>query len=647
MELEELSIPLPPPSPFQNRNHEENSISLNDCPNEGQVIVEQSSSAADNETITESLSGGNNSNEQMISNSDNWTTKEESIDNTIKMKQTNDCNENESQMTITTPLIVSDEEFLNKEIEVTLQSLNDELDRMDSNDRSESSLSESMEDSKTIKTNNELNSVLNNENYAKVNSNNTNVSPEVKELNERNCSEFEAIKIKFEKKQSSTSPTPRVIIPLNESIEENEADSKNQLPITTNGKTTLFINNNQTPTPRPFSPPTSSASPSPTNEDKASITEEVRQICRPRVRLTNFSIGSYKKEVDIFESTPVTAPVKSSTKSFVTFPSVKKEENASRPSRTPLNQVKSKVEITSNSMTAMTTTISKSTNSTTPVIQTLITSAPKISRIQSWSGQKSVCLQEKNIKLPIKTNERYVSQISITKDVNNVSLNSDKQSNEDLRSPHLVVQSLTAKIEDQMKSRSPSPKQVNQKMESNKEKITISIKPGSESIISSNSKQNIAKNDNKKVEQNESQQNLKTIHLPKTTKTEIPVRIGISSPLPPPVPPPIPPPEPQKISSPPKSKSKNQINSKLFHTKGWKSERVSRSGEVPTVKHVDPPTNVNVRDQLLNEIKSFGGKNSLKKVIDFPSKKKSKLIVCVFQVSNNSSWKLEINPLKT
>lgn len=40
-----------------------------------------------------------------------------------------------------------------------------------------------------------------------------------------------------------------------------------------------------------------------------------------------------------------------------------------------------------------------------------------------------------------------------------------------------------------------------------------------------------------------------------------------------------------------------------------------RSGEVPKVKHVEPPAPVNVRDQLLNEIKSFGGKNTLKKVL--------------------------------
>ena len=110
LDLEEMSTPLPPPSPFQNRNHEENSISSTDCPNEGQPIVEQLRSAPDSETIIEALSDGKTSNQQMITNSDNLMTKEDSIDNTIQIKQTNDCNEteNESQMTITSPPIVSD-----------------------------------------------------------------------------------------------------------------------------------------------------------------------------------------------------------------------------------------------------------------------------------------------------------------------------------------------------------------------------------------------------------------------------------------------------------------------------------------------------------------------------------------------------------
>ncbi|CAG2115531.1 unnamed protein product [Medioppia subpectinata] len=569
-----LSMPLPPPSPFQNSNHEENS-SLHDC-NEGQPIDECCYEISDN------FKDKHISSEQLIERLESLQTKNETNGETIETSDGHKERESET----TSRLVVSDEESLDKEIEVTLQSLNDELDRLDSVDHIESQLSadEHSLHSHRIDLNNGLqtndsdnandcnNSVVR-ETKDAINNATKNISVVVKQITGNN-SDVEATKSQLESRQSpAPSPTPRVISLDNKSKSILSDKSDAELKVSANGKTTVFINKSQTSvTPPPFSSlPSSSASssismsPSPTNEDKLSITDEVRQSCRPRVRLTNFSIGSYKKEVDIFEDThkisrsgaPTTAPpLKSGSKSIVTFPSAKKEEKM-RPS---INQNKSKVSITSTSTTVSTPAVPKPS---TPVIQTLITSAPKISRIQSWSGQKNVVFDDKNIKQPLKTTERYVSQIAINKDVS-VSPTPSKKSNEDLRSPQLVVQSLIAKTEGRLNNRSPSPKLMppkaepmnESKVEPMKERTTISIKPGSQSVI-------------------------------------------------------------------------RGVNTKIFHTKGWNSVKAVGSGEVPKVKHVDPPNQANVRDQLLNDIKNFGGKNTLKKV------------------SKNTSWKLEVNTVKT
>jgi hypothetical protein len=423
-----------------------------------------------------------------------------------------------------------------------------------------------------------------------------------------------------------------------------------------NGKTTLIVNKSETQTPPPLSlsPQPPSISPTPSNEDKFTA-EEVRQLCRPRVKLTNFSIGSYKKDVDIFEETkrtsksqpPATAPVMirsgrptlATIKPFVVTASVKQEKIV-----TPVNQNKSKVNITATSTTATTTSTIKPS---TPVIQTLITTAPKINRIQSWSGQKSVTLDQRNIKQPVKTNERYVSQIAINRDTKSVSPPPVNDLDEELKSPHLVVQTLIAKTESQIKNRSPSPQDLPQKTQLMKEHTTISIKPGLESVIQSNLKQHMSTlkktnevNSVPTVPQNHSQQSItigKTKVQLKTTKPSIEMsnEPSVEASTQPFIPPPIPPPLPQNISSLPidnRNPSKTNVNTKIFHTKGWNSNKATQNGNVPKVKHVEPPNSgVDVRDALLNEIKSFGGKNSLKRV------------------SKNRSWQLEVhgNSVKT
>ncbi|CAG2162197.1 unnamed protein product [Oppiella nova] len=710
-EMAMMSMPLPPPSPFQNSNHEENS-SLHDS-SEGQTIQEISREVSDNfkdEYI---------SSEQSINSYESLQTKDETIVKSIETTATSDGYKQDEREPI-----VGDDDSLDREIEVTLQSLNDELDRLDSIDHIESQLSADEQSLQAIQVNNSSqstdsdNTINNNNNVNSVDrqtkdetNNTTNVSVIVKPTNSSTPA-METIRNQFERQSPTPSPTPRVISLDNKSKSVANHKSEAELKVSSNGKTTVIINTSETstPPPPPLSPISStSMSPSPTNEDKVSITDEVRQVSRPRVKLTNFSIGSYKKEVDIFEDSPKiwranapsTAPaLKSGTKSVVTFPSVKKDEKM-RPS---INQNTSKVNITSTSTTISTTTLPKPSS---PVIQTLITSAPKINRIQSWSGHKNVGFDDKKIKESVKTNERYVSQIAINRDTvptpsSTPSPTPSKESDEGLRSPQLVVQSLIARNEERL-NRSPSPKLIPQKVEPIPQKVepipqkvepipqkvelkplkvvsippkvepiahkvdpkpgrvepmkghtnttntnntTISIKAGSESVIRFNTKHNLDKINNEiNSKQNNSQNNYKpsdfklktnqTIQSNKAAKEEPPkMSTTPSSPVPPPVPPPIPPPVPQNI---PSFKSntlpKNPVNTKIFHTKGWSSDKAVRSGEVPKVKHVEPPNNsvnsVDVRDQLLNDIKNFGGKNSLKKV------------------SKNTSWKLEVNAVKT
>lgn len=568
-----MSMPLPPPSPFQNSNHEECNSSLYVCHDGGQGIRPTISTTVDSDQTNETLNEKHNSNEEVMNSFDNLQTKDESIIETIGLTKSSD-----SQMTTTTTCttcspIVFDDDTFNKEIEVTLQSLNDELDRLDSNEESDG---KPLNHKELEKPENNLNSyaintINRNDNCIESNTkdntnNNTNkVSVQVKQSID-STSDIESIKNKFESSMKKPSPptsiTTSPVSSKSESIVMNNKEkTKTQFSLSTNGKTTVIVN--KSPTPRPLSPQSPPISPSPTNEDKLSITDEVRQVCRPRVRLTNFSIGSYKREVDIFEDTsksskssvPMTAPVtKSGTKSFVTFPLLKKEDNL----KSSVNQSKhqTKVNITATSTTTTTTSIAKPS---TPVIQTLITSAPKINRMHSWSGQKTNCLEEKNIKQPKKSNERYVSQISINKDLKNLNQSTEEKLDEDLRSPQLVVQTLIAKTEEKIKNRSPSPMDLPQKMEPIKEQITISIKPGLESIIRSNSKQNNSEKTNNEINYKKNVPQ-KTIHqsIPKQSNSKLMNSLiqlnktygeeSTDGSTGPPVPPPIPPPVPQNIS---------------------------------------------------------------------------------------------------
>ncbi|XP_054166105.1 serine-rich adhesin for platelets-like [Oppia nitens] len=683
IDLAELSIPLPPPSPFQNSIYDENS-SLSESIDE---------SANEKSILSQPL---------IDCKSDYLQTNEESLE-TIEKKKSQDFEELiKYNQTTNNESNISDEELINKEIEVTLQSLNEELDRLESSDNIESQQSIQLNITQEVDNNDEISNIKS---------------------------------IRSERPSPTPSPTPRLSITAHNYKNKTEKDIKsdNFKKISeSDSKTSVEVIKSQIPTP-PLSPLSSSlsssysTSPSPTSEEKMSITDEVKQLCKPRVRLANFSIGSYKREVDIYEdklNTKRTEQSMSSSvanpkaESFATFPSLKKEEKI-RPS---ITQNKSKVNITSTSTTITSSTTTKPIRS--PQIQTLITSAPKINRIHSWSGNKNTVLEDNDVKQPVKSQERYVSQISIKSDEINMNATTIKSSENGLQSPKFKVQSLIAQNEERLKSRSPSPQLPPQRAESIKERTTITIKPGSESVIRFNSKnftdiynnnstntttsttttttttttnnnnnvitkqftsqkkfnnnltdnkQNSIQikenNDLKKklnYEINDSKSGLKEVKFainetkPKINDKEEPSQaVIVPPPIPPPIqspamasvapiPPPIPPPIPSPViaSMPPipppipppvpqtiKTFGANTLpktNTKAYQTKGWNSDKVVRNGgEVPKVKHVEPPNNMNVRDQLLNEIKSFGGRNTLKKV------------------SKNTSWKLEVNAVKT
>lgn len=570
-DLESMSVPLPPPSPFQNGRSEDLNSSLS--------LLREDCQLSDNEIEDKIIAND-------LDKSDSETHLKHSIDlfdNKIDIKIN-------TQTKANLKTNASDEDFLSKKIEVTLQSLNEELDRLEA-----------------VEANDE------------ITSNTTEAQPLVENVAEvglessKECqmwSKVEAIKSKLERNQSPIPvPSPRVVSPLVVDI-ENDDDQKTRTdsPVTNNQKTSLFMSKSQSSSPVP-------SSVSPTNDSKLSITEEVLYICRPRVRLTNFSIGSYKKEVDIYDETPSTAPV---VKSFTNYHSMKMEKkNRSEENIAPIDKNVTQEGITTTSSSSI-TTVDKPKSQ---VIQTLTTSGPRINRIQSWSGQKAAVFERNNIRPPVKTSERYVSQVTIKR----ANLESDAKSRQ---TP--IVKSLVAKTEDQKRLIAKSDDNQRPVKPTNVEKVTISIKPGLESIILSNCKQNasddcVHRNTSRESHQTEPKV-VKAVEravsdssekASKVSKT-IPCATPPVSATVPPVPPPIPPPVPKAI--PPQPISNSLKNPKIFHPKGWNSDGGRRSGTVPKVKHVEPPASVNVRDQLLNEIKNFGGKNSLKKVFNSLSK---------------------------
>src|SRR5207249_75043 len=95
----------------------------------------------------------------------------------------------------------------------------------------------------------------------------------------------------------STSPTPkgRTTVLLNKSpspVPSVPSPSVSPLPRSRNERKEEIMNDDE-----------ARSSPTPSESDDKLSAEQVRQLCRPRVKLTNFTIGSYKKDIDIFAET--------------------------------------------------------------------------------------------------------------------------------------------------------------------------------------------------------------------------------------------------------------------------------------------------------------------------------------------------------
>ncbi|RWS17853.1 uncharacterized protein B4U79_05037 [Dinothrombium tinctorium] len=345
---------------------------------------------------------------------------------------------------------------------------------------------------------------------------------------------------------------------------------------------------------------------------------EVRFLCRPRKKLTNFRIGAYKNDEgpNIYEtesqeytSLPLklndspTQP-KSPCKPVVVTASLKQSVEDSQP----------KQESTTTSKLVQIYPPKPSSNSTTKI--SMLTPQPfKLSRISSWNGN------ERNLTLPVKQfnddscsktttfevnnrciKNRCVSQVNIDKDSTRVSVRStpsppSSSPDTDLKSPVLLQTLKTTNVNgNQIQRRSSEPKCVIKQLSpphspDNAKSQTIEIRHESIRISSSAESTPI--------------KSIPPPVFPASPRNENSRNSMVKSlPIPPPLP----------------SNHSNKPEESQLTNNDWKVKRHNQANDKNLVPKIKPKSGstcdstIDFHQALLKEIRNFKGKPALKKV---------------------------------